>query len=450
MSESSLEKVLRLADISQVQPADVGIVDKDDTDDDVHDLLMRTCPWYESVVNGHRQVTPPKHSGEVEPPDSGGALMKFTPRTPEASTVVQPTVPPGGPGLFHIKGEHLPPYVEHLYKHLVGRYGKHQAYGVAIGIVKKWAAGVNPGGWKTKSGKGKRTHPDVKAAAAKNVAEWEASRAKAHAEHGKHGGHESHHVKATADLATERLAHALAANATRDSFFSGNLRCCTGWRVRFYHDDDCPVKLAAPAGWPSGKAYSKSFLSPPSDMPTNATVISAPGTKPQYMYGQLQQAPSQTVSPSPPLPPSVPLPTPKELRDFATQLAGMHDDDENHHLLGAEQHLESAAEKIVNNPVSALASLRSAQMAIQDEWRERVMINRPRIAYVYSANTPPAEQASQQQVWAKAQAEIGQMQGAASQIASFIDRVRRAYFGRMGMENQTAGGGMAGQPNARL
>lgn len=202
---------------------------------------------------------------------------------------------------------------------------------------------------------------------------------------------------------------------------------------------------AAPAAWPSGKAYAKSFLSPQRDEPK---IISAPGAG-TFAYG-LKQEPSQTVSPSPPLPPSVPLPSPKELRGFAGELAKMRDDETNHHLQGAMMHLESAAEKMPNNPVSALASLRSAQMAIQDEWRWRIQHHVPRIAYVFSANTPPAEQSSQQQAWAKAQAEVGQMQGAASKIAEFIDRVRRAYFGRMGMENQTAGGGMAGQPNARL
>ncbi len=92
--------------------------------------------------------------------------------------MVKPTVPPGGPGLFHHKGLHLPPYldIEHLWFHLVKRYGKKQAYRVAVGVVKKWAQGVNPGGWKTKSGKGKRTHPDVRAAAQRNVAEWEKDR----------------------------------------------------------------------------------------------------------------------------------------------------------------------------------------------------------------------------------------------------------------------------------
>lgn len=163
-----------------------------------HEHLMRECPWYQHVAKGGRDhpdlhCRPATYDRDtfaanvmkrIHDQREGGALVKFTPHTPEASTVVKPTVPPGGPGLFHMKGHHLPPYIEHLYPHLVARYGKHDAYGVAVGIVKKWAAGVNPGGYKTKSGKGKRTHPDVRAAAARNVAEWEKERAEAHARHG--------------------------------------------------------------------------------------------------------------------------------------------------------------------------------------------------------------------------------------------------------------------------
>ena len=205
--------------------------------------------------------------------------------------------------------------------------------------------------------------------------------------------------------------------------------------------------LAAPAAWPSAKPYRNSFLSPQRN--ETPTIVSAPGAG-TFAYGQLRQEPSQTVSPSPPLPPAVKLPTPKELLAFAKQLGKMKDDLSSHHLAGAVLHLESAAAKMENNPVSALASLRSAQMAIQDEWRERISLYKPRIAYAFSINTPPAEQSSQQQRWAEAEAAIGVMKGAAVTIAQFIDRVRRAYFGRMGMENNTAGGGLMGQPNARL
>jgi hypothetical protein len=175
----SLAKVLRLAAAEEA----------------AHDHLMRECNWYGAVSDGHPAMDPDDHcppkfarggvvtTAQARGSDSVTLLLtgceyrvRLTPHTAEASTVDKPTVPPGGPGLFHHKGLHLPPYIQHLWFHLKDKYGKHQAYGMAVGIVKKWAAGVNPGGWKTKSGKGKRTHPDVKAAAQRNVAEWEKDR----------------------------------------------------------------------------------------------------------------------------------------------------------------------------------------------------------------------------------------------------------------------------------
>lgn len=203
------------------------------------------------------------------------------------------------------------------------------------------------------------------------------------------------------------------------------------------------AELASPSMFPVGKPYRNSFLT------EQRGVISAPGAG-TFDYGQLRQEPSQTVSPSPPLPPAVDLPSPQQLSKFADQLGKMQDDDENHHLAAAVMHMTSAAEKITNNPVSALASLRSAQTAIQQEWRGRVERSRPRVAYVFSPETPPAEQSSAQQVHHRAQAQIGQMQAAAAKVAGFIDQVRRAYFRHAGMDHQTAGGGLAGQPNARL
>src|SRR5690242_16792236 len=96
-----------------------------------------------------------------------------TAETPVASTVHEPFGSPSGPGLFHHKGLQLPAYVQHVAHHLVAQ-GKteSQAIQMAIGIVKNWAAGRN--------GKGGKVHPDVQAAAAKAVAEWEAAKAAAH------------------------------------------------------------------------------------------------------------------------------------------------------------------------------------------------------------------------------------------------------------------------------
>lgn len=598
VAETSLDKLLRLADVSQLAPVTLGKVSKadaDEPDDEVHTHLMHSCSWYATICDGEN---PDEHCPCSPGHEGGGALLKFTSHTAEASTADKPTVPPGGPGLFHVKGLHLPPYIQHLWFHLVQRYGKQKAYGVAVGIVKKWQAGIAPGG---KGGKVRHTHPDVRAAAGRNIAQWEEDKAKAHAQSAKH---DSEHVKAaapqpaapdassgakpgkilplppppkkTAPMMTAHrihdmkssLAHACermdAARAAKDPalrkyevlhirnhltktlcaghMLADNLRRnyraegreldatmqvlglakslspvmkaattahllettlneCTHasrhadlmskteppgeWEFNADHcqkhlggalehavklgihicdnypaearllteldrmgeDAEAYIKAAAPAGWPSGQPYAKSFLS------SQKEVISAPGAgKPQQLaYGQLKQEPSQTVSPSPPLPPKVDLPSPAELRKFAGEIKKMADDSD-HHLAAAQMHLESAAEKMTTNPVSALASLRSAQMAIQQAWRWRVQHAIPRVAYVFSANTPPAEQSSQQQVWAKEQARIGEMQGAASKVAVFVDRVRRGYFGRMvgGMENQAAGGGLMGQPTARL
>lgn len=165
-------------------------------EDEACDHLHGECSWFRAVDSGEgaqdfRQYCDPAKGGKKVP----RLIVKLTPRTPEASTVPEPTVPPGGPGLFHVKGMQLPPYVQHLWHHLAPKYGKHRAYGMAVGIVKKWAQGVNPGGWKTKSGKGKRTHPDVRAAAARNVAMWEADRARAHAQSAAHAsGHGGRHA----------------------------------------------------------------------------------------------------------------------------------------------------------------------------------------------------------------------------------------------------------------
>lgn len=172
-------------------------------DDEVDEHLSRECPWYRAVREGKQAVD---HTRFCTPPDplaagDGGALVKFTPHTAEASTVEKPTVPPGGPGLFHVKGMELPPYIQHLWFHLVKEYGKQKAYGVAVGVVKKWAAGINPGGKHPT-----KTHADVRAAAAKNVAEWEQKRATAHAQHrATEARHASEHQKvaATMQLAAE-------------------------------------------------------------------------------------------------------------------------------------------------------------------------------------------------------------------------------------------------------
>ena len=142
--------------------------------------LNGACPWFRAVGSGHAAADEENYCKPAKGSKSTPRLVvKLTPRTPIASTVHKPTVPPGGPGLFHHKGLQLPAYVQHLWHHLAPKYGKHRAYGMAVGIVKKWAAGINPGGKHPT-----HTHADVRAAAARNVAEWERDKAIGRSGHG--------------------------------------------------------------------------------------------------------------------------------------------------------------------------------------------------------------------------------------------------------------------------
>jgi 8-oxo-dGTP diphosphatase len=220
-----LDKILALAaeDLDDHSGPDLGDEDQSDWDesdwDDVRSHLEQESPWFKRVMGGESPGDP--DSGPADHPEFSQASpgwrargeelargelsnVSLTPRTAEASTVHEPTVPPGGPGLFHMKGHQLPAYVQHLYKHLVGKYGKHRAYGVAIGIVKKWASGINPGG--KKGTKAHHVHKDVQAAAAKNVADWEKEKAEAHLHHGERGDHGSKdkHESSNVELATVR------------------------------------------------------------------------------------------------------------------------------------------------------------------------------------------------------------------------------------------------------
>lgn len=101
-----------------------------------------------------------------------------TAETPIVSTVHHPFGSPAGPGLFHVKGLQLPAYIQNV-AHAFRRKGvpESEAIARAVGVVKDWAAGRAPGGGKV--------HPDVQAAAAKAVAEWEAAKAAAHGSKGR-------------------------------------------------------------------------------------------------------------------------------------------------------------------------------------------------------------------------------------------------------------------------
>src|SRR5215469_13974556 len=95
-----------------------------------------------------------------------------TAETPIASTVHEPVGNPAGPGLWHHKGMQLPAYIQHVANRLRAEgHDESSAVRIAVGVIQNWAAGHD--------GKGHRVHPDVQAAAAKAVAEWEALKAAA-------------------------------------------------------------------------------------------------------------------------------------------------------------------------------------------------------------------------------------------------------------------------------
>jgi hypothetical protein len=103
-------------------------------------------------------------------------FVQLTLQTPTASTVHHPFGAPGGPGLWHHKTLQLPAYVQNVAHAFVrGGMGESAAIHKAVGVVKDWAAGRTP------NGRG-HVHPDVQAAAARAITEWEKLRAQAHSE----------------------------------------------------------------------------------------------------------------------------------------------------------------------------------------------------------------------------------------------------------------------------
>ncbi len=90
-------------------------------------------------------------------------------KTPALSTVPHPLGKPGGPGLFRIHGLMLDPYIENIARALMRNgHSESNAIQLAIAAVKRWARG------------GGKVSPEVRAAAAKAVAAWEAAKAAAH------------------------------------------------------------------------------------------------------------------------------------------------------------------------------------------------------------------------------------------------------------------------------
>ena len=111
--------------------------------------------------------------GSESPPvpnQYGIGAVGRTAETATASSVHEPIGAPGGPGLWKHKTWQLPPYIQHVAHHLIDKFGESRGIEMAVGIVKNWAAGHD--------GKGHQVTPEVQAAAAKNIAQWEAMKAR--------------------------------------------------------------------------------------------------------------------------------------------------------------------------------------------------------------------------------------------------------------------------------
>ena len=128
-----------------------------------------------------------------------------TAQTPVASTVPEPHGKPGG-GLWGHPGLMAPPYIEHVAGRLLEQgHDESTAYHMAVGIVQNWAAGHD--------GHGNAVHPDVQAAAAKNIAQWEALKAR-------YGGGKSSGRSATMALDVRAAISTADQNDLDDSDFA--------------------------------------------------------------------------------------------------------------------------------------------------------------------------------------------------------------------------------------
>lgn len=303
-------------------------------------------------------------------------ILALTPETAEASTVPKP-IHPDGPGLWKHKHMEAPPYVQHVAQALMKEgHSESDAYHMAVGIIKSWAAGHN--------GKHK-THPDVRAAAAANVARWEELRGQAKAE-----------TAAKHAAGKDKKGHDLAASADLPVSV---LRLMEEW-----------AQSADPGPW----------------MPLAGTVQpgTAPGARP--LVGRLWQAPSQTVSPSPPLPPGVALPSPSELDSFGQTLR--ETDPDSDLLRGASGQAHAAAQKLrAKQPNDALRLLRGIQAGINSAHREFNASQIP-VANVFSASLIPAEQSSAQSAMYEGLAARNKFRALSTQAAQYVDRIRRVHF----------------------
>ena len=198
------------------------------------------------------------------------------------------------------------------------------------------------------------------------------------------------------------------------------------------------LALASPASWPSGKPYKESLLPPgpttglkQGQQTRTGVIVNAPGTRPA-LYGQLRQAPAQTVSPSPPLPPGAKLPDPKDLDALAAQVPDGADITLANSI---RKHLGAAAGKRrAGDDIGALSALRSAQTGLHAAYRAAYAENLPVSIKAYGVNSlvPPAAQSSAQPAaiteMLKGREVTEAYRKLHHQVATHIDSIRRGYF----------------------
>lgn len=134
--------------------------------------------------------------------------LDLSAQTARLAVTPSPLGRPGGPGLW-LKGWKLPDYIENVARGIMqgGEADESRAIATAIAAVKRWASG------------GGKVTPEVRAAAAKAVAEWSALKAAA-------PGTKSHAHASTAEaveLSFSAAAHprVAAGNATGGQFTAG-------------------------------------------------------------------------------------------------------------------------------------------------------------------------------------------------------------------------------------
>jgi hypothetical protein len=202
---------------SEVQHSLKGAADRMDEipagqRDPDHARMRASVQQFGDALNGIENGTPTMTLGQLASKqgvslnilDNSVELSAQTGRLATVSTPISGS--PGGPGLWHVKGMGLPPYIRNIAKALMRKRGMPESQAIAI-------ARASTKKWKTSK------HPEVAAAATAADADWRAKQARAHS-HSNEGpmdftgdGH-GHHVAGTPDVYSHGYKLLKGASAT--------------------------------------------------------------------------------------------------------------------------------------------------------------------------------------------------------------------------------------------